>query len=92
MFRLFRGSIKATTMVRNSDQIQENFSKFDVIGMARKCIWNICYIRFDERKIIGNTCKLSFTTIPHGSICLCFDMAMGIKLELVFITNFQASE
>ena len=42
-------------MVRNSDQIQENFSKFDVIGMARKCIWNICYTKFDERKILGNT-------------------------------------
>ena len=79
-------------MVRNSDQFQEKFSKFDVIGMARKCIWNICYIKFDERKILGNTCKLSFTTIPRGSIWLGFDMAMGIKLELVFITNFQASE
>ena len=74
-------------MVKNSDQIQENFSKLDVIGMARKCIWNICYIKFDERKILGNTC----TTIPHGSIWLGFDMAMGNKLELVFITNFQAS-
>ena len=77
-------------MVRNSDQIQENFSKFDVIGMARKCIWNICYIKFDERKILCNTCKLSFTTIPHCSIWLGFDMAMGNKLELVFITNCQA--
>ena len=79
-------------MARNSDQIQENFSKFDVIGLARKCIRNICYTKFDERKILGNTCKLSFTTIPHGSIWLGFDMAMGNKLELVFITNFQASE
>ena len=79
-------------MVRNSDQIQENFSKFDVIAMARKCIWNICYIKFDERKILGNTCKLPFTTIRHGSIWLGFDMAMGNKLELVFLTNFQASK
>ena len=79
-------------MVRNSDQIQENFSKFDVIGMARKCTRNICYIKFDERKILGNTWKLSFTTIPHVSIWLGFDMAMGNKLELVFITNFQASK
>ena len=79
-------------MVRNSDQIQENFSKLDIIGMARKCIWNFCYIKFDERKILGNTCKLSITTIPHGSIWLGFDMAMGHKTELVFITYFQASE
>ena len=79
-------------MVRNSDQFQGNFSKFDVIEMARKCIWNICYIKFDEKKILGNTCKLSFTTIPHGSIWLGFDMAIGNKLELVFITKFQASE
>ena len=80
-------------MVRKSDQIQENISKFDVIVMARKCIWNICYIKFDERKILGNTCKLSFTIIPHGStIWLGFEMTMGNKLELVFITNFQASK
>ena len=76
-------------MVRNSDQIQENFSKLDVIGMARKCIWNICNIKFDERKVLGNTCKLSFTTIPHGSIWLGFDMAMGHKSELDFKHTFK---
>ena len=34
MQRVVSGSIKAT----NSDRIQEKFSKYDIIGMARKCI------------------------------------------------------